>query len=327
MVRTDRVLALEQALRSMSGSPLILSFGSINIDITARGQKLAVPGETVHADTYAIGLGGKGANQGAAAGRLGAGCGVRSALVGRIGDDAFGVQARAALQTFTVDLDAVRMDANAPTGLALIGVGPGGENCITVVGGANMCVDHSDVSRADTLFSAASVLLLQLEVPVAAVLAAARRARDNGCCVILDPAPIPSCPVPDELWSLADIVTPNETETAALCGILPMNEQEAEKAARLLLDRGVGTAIVKMGSRGVWWQNRTASGFIPPFPVTPVDTVAAGDCFNAGLAVAMALKKPLAEAVRFAAATAALSVTKPGAAQAAPEWDSVVAML
>ena len=208
MVRTDRVLAIEQALRSMSGSPLILSFGSINIDITACGPKLAARGETVHADTYAIGLGGKGANQGAAAGRLGSGCGVRSALVGRIGEDAFGSQARAALQTFAVDLGALRMDANAPTGLALIGVGPQGENCITVVGGANMGVDDSDVCRAEALFKDASVLLLQLEVPVAAVLAAARGGRTSGSCVILDPAPIPSQPIPDDLCPLVHIVTP-----------------------------------------------------------------------------------------------------------------------
>ncbi|NHN87056.1 ribokinase [Acetobacter conturbans] len=307
--------------------PLILSFGSVNIDVTARGKRLPAPGETVHAESYAIGLGGKGANQAAAAGRLGAGCGVRSALVGRIGADAFGVQAREALRSFGVDLAGLREDPGAATGLALIGIDAAAENCITVVGGANLRVDGGDVRGSEALFGEASVLLLQLEVPVEAVLAAARRGREAGARVVLDPAPAPSSPLPDELWPLVDVVTPNETETAALCGVLPTTREEAARAAGLLMARGVGAAVVKMGSRGVWWQSSEGSGFVSPFPVTAVDTVAAGDCFNAGLAVALALGASLGEAVRVAAATGALAVTKRGAADAAPEWGAVQALL
>ena len=307
--------------------PLILSFGSVNIDVTARGARLPAPGETIHADSYAIGLGGKGANQAAAAGRLGTGRGMRSALVGRIGTDTFGAQAREALQGFGVDLTGLREDPQASTGLALIGIDAAAENCITVVGGANLHVDASDVSNAEILFAEAAVLLLQLEVPVAAVLAAAQRGHAAGARVILDPAPAPSSPLPDELWPLVDVVTPNETETAAICGVLPTTKEEAARAATLLMARGVKAAVVKMGARGVWWQSAEGSGFVPPFPVHAIDTVAAGDCFNAGLAVALAGGASLGDAVRTAAATGALAVTKRGAADAAPEWTEVQALL
>ncbi|AQS88074.1 ribokinase [Neoasaia chiangmaiensis NBRC 101099] len=307
--------------------PLILSFGSVNIDVTARARRLPRPGETVHAHGYTLGLGGKGSNQAAAAARLAASLGLHAALVGRVGRDAFGAQARADLERFGVDLQGLRDDAGNPTGLALIGIDDGGENSITVAGGANMAIDESDIVASAGLFDAARVLLLQLEIPQAAVLAAARHVRRRGAIVVMDPAPAPEEGLPEALWPLIDIITPNESETARLTDIEPQTADEAAAAARQLVARGAAGAVVKMGGRGVWWQHGDDGGFVPPFRVTPIDTVAAGDCFNAGLAVALAQGRDLAGATRVAAASGALATTKHGAADAAPTWPEVSAML
>ncbi|MFT9017447.1 ribokinase [Acetobacter malorum] len=308
-------------------SPLILSFGSINIDVTARAARLPRPGETVHGESYAVMLGGKGSNQAAAAGRLAAGSGVQVALAGRIGQDSFGTQARRELERFGVDLSPLREDAAQATGIALIGIDGSGENCITVVGGANMAVDETDVAAASEWLERAAVVLLQLEVPQQAVLAAARKARAAGALVVLDPAPAPEHGLLDALWQEIDILTPNESETFQLTGLRPDTVEDAAKAADLLLAKGVKAVLVKMGSRGVFWHDGTQSGHSAPFHIEPVDTVAAGDCFNAGLAFALAQGKPFPEAVRIASACGALATTRHGAADAAPEWEAVAALM
>ncbi|KXV66468.1 ribokinase [Acetobacter orleanensis] len=307
--------------------PLILSFGSINIDVTARAARLPRPGETVHGESYAVMLGGKGSNQAAAAGRLAEGSGIQVALAGRIGQDSFGAQARRELERFGVDLSPLREDAANPTGVALIGIDGSGENCITVVGGANMAVDETDVEAAAQWLERTSVLLLQLEVPQKAVLAAARKARAAGAIVVLDPAPAPEQGLLDELWQEIDILTPNESETFQLTGIRPESADDAAKAANLLLAKGVKAVLVKMGSRGVFWHDGTQSGLCAPFSVQPVDTVAAGDCFNAGLAFALAQGQPLSKAVRIASACGALATTRHGAADAAPDWKTVETLM
>ncbi|WP_029603579.1 ribokinase [Kozakia baliensis] len=307
--------------------PLILSFGSVNIDVTARAVRLPRPGETVHAESYAIGLGGKGANQAAAAARLAASLGLRVALAGRVGQDAFGAQARTGLQEFGVDLSHLRDDPQNPTGLALIGIDADGENSITVAGGANMALDAADIEAAQPLMAQAKVVLLQLEIPLATTLAIAQSARSSGAQVILDPAPAPEHGLPDALWNRIDLITPNESETEHLTGIYPENVDDAARAADALQERGVPAIIVKMGARGVYWRQDGQSGFVSPFRVHAIDTVAAGDCFNAGLATALAQGAPLAEATRVAAACGALATTRKGAAEAAPHWEEVAALL
>lgn len=308
-------------------NPLILSFGSINIDVTARAARLPRPGETVHGESYAVMLGGKGSNQAAAAARLARGSHIQVALAGRIGQDGFGTQARQNFERFGVDLSPLRVDAAHATGIALIGIDGSGENSITVVGGANMAVDETDVDAASDWLERATVLLLQLEIPQQAVLAAARKARAAGAVVVLDPAPAPEQGLLDALWQEIDILTPNESETFQLTGIRPEMAEDAAKAAVLLLAKGVKAVLVKMGSRGVFWHDGTQSGLSKPFSVQPVDTVAAGDCFNAGLAFALAQGQPLSKAVRIASACGALATTRHGAADAAPEWDAVTALM
>jgi len=311
----------------MSGKGLVLSFGSVNVDIVAYSRALVRPGETIHAERYAMGLGGKGANQAAAAARLASAMGLRAELAGRTGADAFGHLARDKLAPFGVGLSGLREDPANPTGIALIGVDAAGENAITVVGGANMAIDGGDVQALAPMLRDTRVLLLQLETPLAASLEAAALARAHGAIVILDPAPVPTDGLPAEAWAAVDLLTPNETETERLVGIRPVDPESAAAAADRIEARGPSRVIVKLGARGVFFRDGTESGFVAPFPVRAVDSVAAGDSFNGGLAVALARGDRLADAVRFAAACGALATTRPGAADAAPTFDEVKALL
>ncbi len=306
---------------------LVVSFGSVNVDIAAYAPTLPRPGETVHAERYAIGLGGKGANQAAAAARLAGPLGLRVAMAGRVGADAFAALTRARLAAFGVGLDHLRQDDDHPTGIALIGVDARGENAITVAAGANGAVGQADVDALAPLLRQARILLLQLETPLGPSLAAARLARAGGAVVILDPAPAPAAGLPDAAWSLVDFITPNETETERLVGLRPDGPDSAAVAARRLQAHGVRGAIVKLGAGGVVWRQDGEGGHVPPFPVAAIDSVAAGDCFNGGLAVALARGDRVADAVRFAAACGALATTRPGAAEAAPGLDAVRALL
>lgn len=301
----------------------IAVFGSINIDLTTYAERLPQPGETLHGSRYGLGLGGKGCNQAVACARLGA----DTKLVGRVGKDSFGETALKALTEFGVPTDHVLVDEQADTGIAVIGVDERAENCITVIGGANMAIDQSDVERADAAFEAASILMLQLEIPLAAGLAAADHVRSKGGRVIFDPAPAPADGLPDAVLKRVDVITPNETETGLLTGLKPSNREEAAEAAKILLAKGVAAAVIKLGAHGVYFKSGDEEGFIAPFKVKSVDSVAAGDCFNGGLAYALAQKLPLSQAVRFAAACGALSTTRPGAAPSAPTREEVEHLL
>jgi ribokinase len=299
-------------------------FGSINMDVIAYLDRLPKPGETLHGSGYKMGLGGKGANQAAAARKLGS----EVRFIGRTGADSFGDAARAELTSYDVDLTHIRRDEGSATGIAIIKVGEGGQNMITVIAGANGAVDQSDAEAAKADLEQARVLLLQLEVPLAGALAAAKIVRGKGGTVILDPAPAPKEPFSADIVAVVDVVTPNESETAGLLGWQPATPDDALRAARELKAKGFRTALVKLGAKGVAFSGLTEEGFVPPFKVTAIDTVAAGDSFNGGLAVALDEGKSLAEAVRFAAAAGALSTTKKGASAAAPtraEMDAFLA--
>ena len=301
----------------------IAVFGSINIDLTTYGARLPSPGETLHADHYATGLGGKGCNQAVATSRLGA----RTTLIGRVGRDNFGDTALSVLEKFDISTDGVFVDPDADTGLAVIGVDGKGQNCITVIGGANMAIDDSDVERARERLSAADVLLLQMEIPLAVGLAAADITRENGGQVILDPAPAPAGGLSSNTLARIDLITPNETETELLTGMRPTSIEQAALCANQLRAQGVAAAVIKMGAEGVYFQDAEADGFVPPFKVNSIDSVAAGDCFNGGLAFALAKGNSLGDAVRFAAACGALSTTMAGAAASAPGLQEVVDLL
>ncbi|MCS6880108.1 MAG: ribokinase [Oscillochloridaceae bacterium] len=298
----------------------IVVFGSINMDLVARAPRLPTTGETVPGHTFFTAPGGKGANQAVACARLGA----PTRMVGRVGDDALGAELRAGLRAAGVDERDV-LTTPGPSGVALIAVDDAGRNTIIVVPGANGAIGPADVTRLETALIGARALLLQLEIPLEAVVAAANAARRAGVPVILDPAPARELPA--ELYRLADIITPNESEAATLVGFDLSDEAARIAAARALHARTGGAVALKLGEHGALLFASDQFLRLPALPVRAVDTVAAGDAFNAGLAAALVEGQPLAAAVRWAVAAGAVAVTRPGAQAAMPSRAEVLAML
>lgn len=294
----------------------VLVFGSINMDLVARSPRLPTPGETLTGHNFFTAPGGKGANQAVAAARLG----TATKMIGRVGSDVFGGDLRTSLENAGVQTDAVSTDEGS-SGVALITVDDAGENTIVIVPGANGNVGQEDVARLERLLDDASVLLLQLEVPMPAVVAAAKAGHAAGATVVLDPAPAPE-ELPAELYPFIDIITPNEVEAGQLTDMTVRGPADAARAAKVLRQRGVTTAIVKLGARGVYCEHPDGHFHVPAFDVTAVDTVAAGDAFNGGVATGLVVGHDLRTAVRWGAATAALSVTKEGAQQSMPNRDT-----
>jgi ribokinase len=292
----------------------IIVFGSINIDLVATTPRLPVAGETLLGRDFFKAPGGKGANQAVASARLG----IPTYMVGRVGADSFGTELLDSLQASGVQTEDVFVDETVSSGVAMITVDVRGENQILVIPGANGRVNQEDVKRLSRLLPEATALLLQFEIPMSAVVAAAKAAREAGVTVILDPAPVQS-DVPDELYSLVDIITPNEVEAAQLVGFPVDGEESATKAAAVLRQRGVKNAIAKLGAKGVLCVTQEETFFIPSFPVHTVDTTAAGDAFNGGLAAALHQGLSLRQAVVWGAAAGALTAMKLGAQPSLPE--------
>lgn len=299
----------------------VVVFGSINIDLVVKTPRLPVPGETLLGKEFFTTPGGKGANQAVALARLG----VPTQIVGRVGGDSFGEQLISSLQTAGVQTNDVLVDESVSSGIAAIAVADQGKNQIIIVRGANGRVDPTDVERLAKLLPSASVLLLQLEIPLDAVLAAAKAAQQAGVTVILDPAPVRT--VPDELYGLIDIITPNEIEAGELVNLTVNEPQSAATAAAVLRQKGVKNVIVKLGDRGVVCATESETFFVPAFAVTAIDTVAAGDAFNGGLAAALVTGLTLRQAVVWGAAAGALATTKSGAQSAMPDREAFDAFL
>lgn len=300
----------------------VLVFGSLNMDLVVQAPHLPQPGETLIGSNFAMIPGGKGANQAVAVARQG----ISTTMVGRVGGDAFGQQLRQALATDGIQIDAVQIDAEAHTGVAAIAVAHTGENHIVIVPGANGRVDETDLPRLQTYLAPAQWLLMQCEIPAAIVAKAAHLAHEAGGQVILDPAPVPSFDL-QQLYPDIDILTPNQVEASQLVGFAVSTVEQAAKAIAVLQHQGAATVIVKLGEQGVLCGTPETSFHVPAFPVAVVDTVAAGDAFNGGLAVALTEGKSLAAAIQWASATAALSITKSGAQPSLPTRSQVTEFL
>lgn len=292
----------------------IIVFGSINIDLVVTTHHLPIAGETLLGESFLQTPGGKGANQAVALAKLG----IPTQMIGRVGADNFGAELIKNLQNSGVKTENILIDKNANSGIAIITVDHQGENHIIVIPGANGQVNQEDIQRLSNLLPTAAAILLQLEIPIDTVFTAAKAAKNANITVILDPAPAQSH-LPDEIYSLIDIITPNEIEAGQLVGFPVNGEETAAKAAKVLLQRGVKCAIVKLGAKGVYCATAEESFLIPAFPVHAVDTVAAGDAFNAGLAAALFHKFPLHQAVVWGAAAGALATTKLGAQSSLPD--------
>lgn len=297
----------------------IVVVGSANVDFVVQTPHIPRPGETVLGDDFVMAMGGKGANQAVGAARLDADV----TFIARVGEDIFGDQCLEAYRQAGIDTSFVTRDPQAATGVALIAVAADSENSITVASGANMRLTPSHVQAAEAVFAAADVLLMQLEVPLETNIEAARLARTHGARVVLNPAP--AQPLPDDLLRHVDVITPNRIELAQLVE-RPEEEVMAmpdEELAQLALRLGPDSVVITLGAEGALAAGSWGWTRIPAFAITPVDTTAAGDAFNAGLVVALSQGKNLEQAVRYASACGALAATKLGAQPSLPDARAV----
>jgi len=297
--------------------PDIVVVGSLNMDLVIGVPRMPLAGETIVGRDLQTIPGGKGANQAAAAAKLGG----RVAMVGRVGDDVFGPRLIENLRRQGVDAGAVRVDDQAATGVALIMVDEAGENSIVVSAGANGRVSVEDVASAEGLLRQARLLLLQHEVPLETVAYAIELAARHGVQVILNPAPAHS--VSPELLSKVHYVVPNETEARTLTGVEVKDVVTAEAAARKLLDYGAPVVIITLGEQGALLVTEGGASHVPARQVKAVDTTAAGDAFIGGLATALVKGFSLPEAVRYATCAGTLATTVFGAQTSLPSAERV----
>tara|TARA_R110002095_G_scaffold57178_1_gene48955 strand:+ start:11120 stop:12052 length:933 start_codon:yes stop_codon:yes gene_type:complete len=299
----------------------IAVLGSINMDLMIRSAKLPLPGETVIADSKVENPGGKGANQAVAVARMGADV----TMVGCVGDDSFADQLLANLKAEGVDISHVSRQEQTTSGVAVVMVEASGENAILVVPGANSLVGNAALEQARRVICESDVLLMQLEVPVETVIAAAAIAREAGVPVILDPAPAPAS-VPAELLNV-DLICPNQSEAAALLG-KPVDSMEAAVALiQELTTLGPRQAMITMAEQGAVVFDGETVETVPPFEINAVDSTAAGDAFAAGLAVRLAEQATLIDAVKFASAAGALAASGAGAQTAMPTREQIETLL
>ena len=311
----------------MESRPAVVAVvGSLNMDFVVSVDRLPAPGETVLGRNFQMIPGGKGANQAFAVGRIGASA-VRARMAGRVGYDVFADHLKASLSAAGVDVSAVHPHRAQPTGVALISVERSGQNSIVVASGANQALAASDVETLRPVFRSARFVLFQLETPLDTVAAALRLAHEEGAETMLDPAPAQT--LSGDLLQHVDILTPNETEASILLGLPPgrVTPENAPKLARALRERGPKKVVLKLGDRGCFFFSDGREFLSPGFSVDAVDATAAGDTFNAALAVGLAEGKPIAESLRFANAAAALSVTRAGAQASIPARAEVDAFL
>ncbi len=291
--------------------------GGINMDLVVQVPHIPRPGETVHGGAVARFPGGKGANQAVAASRLGASV----ALVGQVGEDAFGAELLQTLAAANVDTSAVQRVSDSATGVALISVASDGQNAIVVAPGANAAWEDAAVAGVERAVAGCRLLALNLEVPPAVIMAAIRAARRSRAQVILNPAPHRSGD--EACFDEVDVLVPNQVEAACYAGVDPDAVTDWGAVGRRLLQLGPRAVVITLGGDGAAIIGRAGAVQVPGFAVPVVDTTAAGDAFVGGLAVALLRELPLRDAVRFANGCGAVAVTRAGAQPSLPRRDEV----
>ena len=285
--------------------PDVVVIGSYLVALVIEVERFPAVGETVHGSGYFETHGGKGSNMAVQAARLGA----RTSFVGRVGDDARGRAFADLLAAEGVAAEHLQVQEDSATGVGFILLGSDGQNMIAIDSGPNAHFSAADVERAAGLMQPPATVLTQLEIPLQTALRGMQAGRAAGCTTILNPAPAQDLSGED-LSSVA-VITPNETEARVCLGLDPAERADEEELGRRLLERGCGAALLTLGERGCLCVTADGSEQVPGFAVPRVvDTTGAGDAFNAGLAVALAEGRPLAEAARFANAAAALCCTR-----------------
>lgn len=297
----------------------ILVIGSLNMDLSIDLTKMPVTGETILGRGIAYKAGGKGANQACAAGKLGG----RVRMLGCVGQDEFGQKLVKSLSESGVETDYIKESRDLPTGTAVIYVDDNGDNSIVVIPGANMACDIEYLKEQDEQFHWCDYVVLQMEIPYEAVWYSVKRAKELGKMVILNPAPAPD-EIPEEILSLVDYLTPNETEIIALNG---KSKDDIREGAEKLLSRGVSNVIATLGDRGALLVNRYGETFYPARKVVSVDTTAAGDCFNGAMVAALAEGQSEAEAILFANIASSIAVTRKGAQESLPIREEVAVIM
>ena len=294
----------------------ILVVGSLNMDLVIESPSAPVMGQTVLGSGFMTSPGGKGANQAVAAARLGG----QVNMVGCIGTDIFGKDLLNNLQQNKVGTNAVLQTPNQPTGVAVIIVNQG-DNFIVVNSGANFEIQPQTIDSLEPLIAASPIILLQFEIPLDCVKRVMQIAQKYKKRVILNPAP--AQPIDDEMWSMMDILIPNELECEQISGLPVKDVPQAITAANVLLTKGCQQVFITLGDRGVVYNNGSQIHHQPAFNVQAVDTTAAGDSFCAAIAVALSEKKSIHEMALFASTVGAVTVTRRGAQTSLPNRQEI----
>ena len=292
----------------------ILVVGSSNTDLIIKVPEIPRPGETLIGGDFQTFQGGKGANQAVAAARGGGDV----VFIASVGNDNYGAESIKGYKLDNINTEDIKICKNIPSGIAMITIAANGENAIAVASGANAELKPEDLDEAEEAFHEADYMLVQLETPLDTVQKAVEICAEFETKVILNPAP--AAELADDIISMIDIITPNETEAERLTGVKVQNDSDAKKASEVLHKRGINTVIITLGSQGAFLSDRITgvSKTVPGFKVEATDTTAAGDVFNGQLAVALAEGLSLEDAIRQAHAAAALSVQKLGAQSSIP---------
>jgi ribokinase len=295
----------------------VLVIGSYNVGLSVIGDKIPAVGETVMGSRFVMGPGGKGSNQALTLARLGADL----KFLCRIGDDLFGKDALTLFKKENLNLESIKVIPGCHTGVGVILIDKAGHNAIGVVPGANFHLTITDLHENNHLFAESDFLLIQLETAIDVVEEAVKLARQNNVTVVFNPAP--AQPLSDELLSLADYITPNETEASIISGVEVTDVESAYRAADVMIARGARHVIVTLAENGSILATKTEKQYFPAKKVIAIDSTGAGDAYNGGLVYALANNVNIGDAIEFASKVAALSVTKLGTVEGLPTLTEV----